>query len=150
MSWREDAACKGMTDLFFAGDSERPEAAARREAEAARLCDICPVRGECQGEAERFEVWGFWAGESEVDRALRGVFPRETGWPGHRREDVVRVMSGVLGGVPRSSARKYLVGSESHAPARFGDGPGFSWGWADEGEGRVTPLGWRERRARVR
>ena len=70
--WRSRANCKGGTKLFFAKKAERPQARARREAKAQRLCDACEVQVECRGFARDHREYGFWAGESEEDRHLLG------------------------------------------------------------------------------
>jgi WhiB family redox-sensing transcriptional regulator len=70
--WREHAACKGRTRLFFAPKAERPQARARREAQANRLCASCPVRTPCRNYARSKHEYGFWGGESEEDRHLAG------------------------------------------------------------------------------
>ncbi|WP_420450752.1 WhiB family transcriptional regulator [Ilumatobacter sp.] len=72
LSWREDAACKGETRLFFAPKAERPQARARRETKAQRLCDECPVARPCRAFARDHREYGYWAGESEEDRHLAG------------------------------------------------------------------------------
>ena len=71
-NWRDQANCKGNTALFFAKKAERPQARARREAKAQRLCDACEVRQACQSFARDHREYGFWAGESEEDRHLLG------------------------------------------------------------------------------
>lgn len=71
-NWRDRANCKGSTTLFFAKKAERPQARARREAKAQRLCDECGVQPECRGFARDQREYGFWAGESEEDRHLLG------------------------------------------------------------------------------
>jgi len=71
-NWRLDAACKGHTDLFFPRRAERPQARERREAKAARLCDECPAREQCQHFARVHREYGYWGGESEEDRHLAG------------------------------------------------------------------------------
>lgn len=70
--WRDAAACKTHTRLFFAPKAERPQARARREAKAQRLCDECPVVSPCREFARTNREYGFWAGESEEDRHLLG------------------------------------------------------------------------------
>ena len=70
--WRDRANCKGDTKLFFAKKAERPQARARREAKAQRLCDECDVQVECRDFARGHREYGFWAGESEEDRHLLG------------------------------------------------------------------------------
>jgi WhiB family redox-sensing transcriptional regulator len=70
--WRDRANCKGQLALFFPKKAERPEARARREAKAKRLCDTCDVIAECRAWARRNREYGYWAGESEEDRHLLG------------------------------------------------------------------------------
>jgi len=71
-AWREFANCSGRTPLFFPPKAERPQARARREAKADRLCEQCPVRMPCQQFARENHEYGFWAGESEEERHLAG------------------------------------------------------------------------------
>lgn len=70
--WMDEANCKGRTSLFFPPKAERPQARARREARARRLCMSCPVLDECRTFARNHHEYGFWAGESEEDRHLAG------------------------------------------------------------------------------
>ncbi|MEZ5257700.1 MAG: WhiB family transcriptional regulator [Ilumatobacteraceae bacterium] len=63
-AWREQANCSGRTFLFFAPKAERPQARARREAKAARLCNACEAREECRQFARENHEFGFWGGES--------------------------------------------------------------------------------------
>lgn len=70
--WQVDAACTGRTRLFFPPRAERPQARARREAKAQKLCDSCPVQAPCRDHARNHHEYGFWAGESEEDRHLAG------------------------------------------------------------------------------
>ena len=70
--WREHAVCKGRTKLFFPPKAERPQARARREAQANLLCTGCPVRTPCQEFARDNHEYGFWGGESEEDRHMMG------------------------------------------------------------------------------
>ncbi len=72
VDWREFAVCKGQLKLFFAPKAERPQARARREAKAKRLCDVCPVQPQCRQFARENREYGYWAGESEEDRHLAG------------------------------------------------------------------------------
>lgn len=70
--WREHAACKGRTELFFPPKAERPQARARREAQADLLCTSCPVRIPCRRYARENREYGYWGGESEEDRHVAG------------------------------------------------------------------------------
>jgi WhiB family transcriptional regulator, redox-sensing transcriptional regulator len=72
VDWREFASCKGRTALFFPPKAERPQARARREAKALRLCTSCPVVEPCRAFARTNREYGYWAGESEEDRHLAG------------------------------------------------------------------------------
>lgn len=71
-TWRNQAACKGRTTLFFPRRAERPEARARREARAAALCVNCPVLAPCRDHARSHHEYGYWGGESEETRHLLG------------------------------------------------------------------------------
>lgn len=70
--WMDDANCKGNTQLFFPPRAERPQARARREARANRLCSQCSVLSDCREFARQNHEYGFWAGESEEDRHVAG------------------------------------------------------------------------------
>jgi WhiB family transcriptional regulator, redox-sensing transcriptional regulator len=70
--WRDLAVCTGQTVLFFPRKAERPQARARREAKANKLCTSCPVQPQCLDFARQNHEYGFWAGESEEERHLAG------------------------------------------------------------------------------
>jgi WhiB family redox-sensing transcriptional regulator len=70
--WRVLAMCKGQMTIFFAKKAERPQARARREAKASKLCSSCPVQRQCLTFSRENRAYGFWAGESEEDRHLAG------------------------------------------------------------------------------
>jgi WhiB family redox-sensing transcriptional regulator len=74
-NWMAEAACRGRTELFFPPAGERPQARVRREAEARKLCEGCPVEGICRGYARVHREHGFWGGESEDERILAGYVP---------------------------------------------------------------------------
>jgi len=64
----ENAACRGMTDLFLADEPSM--------AKCRSVCDSCPVRTECRRVVDRLEgdsvvLAGVWAGEDFVQRAQR-------------------------------------------------------------------------------
>jgi len=71
-AWMDAANCKGRTRLFFPPKAERPQARARREARARKLCMACPVLAECRAFARDNHEYGYWAGESEEERHLAG------------------------------------------------------------------------------
>lgn len=70
--WREHAACVGQTQLFFPKVAERPQARARREAKAAKLCQECDARLPCRDYAREHHEFGFWGGENEEERTRAG------------------------------------------------------------------------------
>lgn len=70
--WKNRAVCAGRTNLFFPPRAERPQARARRERHARRLCATCPVLVQCQDFARTNREYGFWGGESEEERHLAG------------------------------------------------------------------------------
>lgn len=69
VTWKERAACRGRTDLFF---SESPA----KVAAAQWICKHCPVFDECAA-ASVDEQHGVWAGVNKSDRANRqpGALP---------------------------------------------------------------------------
>ena len=70
--WMRDAACKGLTHLFFPSPAERPQARERREATARQVCRGCPVNATCREFARSQHEYGFWGGESEDERHAAG------------------------------------------------------------------------------
>lgn len=70
--WREQSKCSGRHRLFFAPNSERPQARIRREAKANTLCKCCPVQIDCREFARTNHEYGFWGGENEEQRHLAG------------------------------------------------------------------------------
>ncbi len=70
--WQDFAVCKGQLSLFFARKAERPQARARREAKASKLCAVCPVQSYCLEFSRENREYGYWAGESEEERHLAG------------------------------------------------------------------------------
>lgn len=77
-SWTDHANCKGHVELFFSPPGEQPRQRERREVQAAQLCLGCPVIDACRSWAREHRESGFWAGETEEDRALAGYAPRAT------------------------------------------------------------------------
>jgi WhiB family redox-sensing transcriptional regulator len=70
--WMREAACKGLTHLFFPSPAERPQARERREAAARQVCRSCPVYITCRDFARAQHEYGFWGGESEDERHAAG------------------------------------------------------------------------------
>lgn len=87
--WMTRGSCRGKTHVFFAPHAERPQARARREAQARVICGGCPVLGDCRAYARLHREYGFWGGESEEDRASAGY---AVPWPvgvNRRRQQAV-------------------------------------------------------------
>lgn len=70
--WMREAACKGLTHLFFPSPAERPQARERREAAARIVCSGCTVRHDCRVFARDNHEYGLWGGESEDERHSAG------------------------------------------------------------------------------
>lgn len=70
--WMADAACKGLSHLFFPIPAERPQARLRREAMARMVCSECDVATTCRDFARVNHEYGYWGGESEDDRHAAG------------------------------------------------------------------------------
>ena len=69
-AWRSMAACRGMdTAIFYHPEHERAPTRHRREWEAKRICQACPVVGACLAWAlETREPYGIWGGTSVEER----------------------------------------------------------------------------------
>jgi WhiB family redox-sensing transcriptional regulator len=64
--WRQRAACRGQnTDQFY-----RSKEALRPPPEIQRICDGCPVRGDCLLWAIERREQGIWGGTTEVQRRV--------------------------------------------------------------------------------
>ena len=72
LSWQDRAICKNKSDLFFGSYNERTTAKIKREQEAKKLCDVCPVLTQCRTHARTHSEYGFWGGESEEERYTSG------------------------------------------------------------------------------
>jgi WhiB family transcriptional regulator, redox-sensing transcriptional regulator len=70
--WMNDAACRGLTHLFFPPPAERPQARERREATARDVCGGCQVNSTCRSFARANHEYGYWGGESEDERHAAG------------------------------------------------------------------------------
>ena len=68
MRWVHRAACQGQGHLFFAPDHEDAEHRETREAQAKRICWVCPVFSKCR-DFGFSQDYGLWGGLSERDRA---------------------------------------------------------------------------------
>jgi WhiB family redox-sensing transcriptional regulator len=70
-AWHRQAACRGMDDEVFFGQSDTgsPSLTQKQVAEAKLICDRCPVFREClQHSLEQRECYGVWAGTSRRTR----------------------------------------------------------------------------------
>jgi WhiB family redox-sensing transcriptional regulator len=70
--WMNNAACRGLTDVFFPPAAERPQARERREDMARTVCESCTVLTTCKEFARDHHEYGFWGGESEEQRHQAG------------------------------------------------------------------------------
>lgn len=70
--WMADAACRGLSHLFFPAPAERPQARERREATARTVCTSCAVAAPCRDYARQNHEYGLWGGESEDERHAAG------------------------------------------------------------------------------
>lgn len=71
-AWMRDAACTGLSHLFFPAAAERPQSRERREATARMVCADCAVRLTCRDHARTHHEYGLWGGESEDERHEAG------------------------------------------------------------------------------
>lgn len=70
--WMKQAACKGLSHLFFPAPAERPQARDRREGTAKSVCAQCTVALACRQFARTQHEYGLWGGESEDERHAAG------------------------------------------------------------------------------
>lgn len=61
-SWEKDAACRGLTHMFFPANGQEKLAQ-----HAKAVCEGCPVRREC-ARASGDELYGVWAGTTVEER----------------------------------------------------------------------------------
>jgi WhiB family redox-sensing transcriptional regulator len=81
MTWFDDAACKGQTDLFFIDEGGS-------YAQALELCATCPVVDECALYAvSTRQRYGVWGGLTPKQRGL-GRSPITECPHGHLYDDV--------------------------------------------------------------
>jgi hypothetical protein len=66
--WRLDAACAGRGDLFWPPDPISTTKRLQLRAEAALVCESCPVREPCAAYAAEHQCIGLWAGQWRADR----------------------------------------------------------------------------------
>ena len=67
-TWISKAKCKGLTHIFFASYSERPQTKLQREDRAKSICTTCSAVDECRRFGRDNCEIGVWGGETEEDR----------------------------------------------------------------------------------
>ncbi len=67
-----DAACRGLSEVFFPTPAERPQARQGREQMAQTICATCEVILTCRDFARNHHEYGYWGGESEEQRHQAG------------------------------------------------------------------------------
>lgn len=73
LSWRDQAKCVGMGDLFYPPpSSENSKMRTKRERSAIAVCKTCPVMLQCRNYARSHDELGIWGGETEKERWLGG------------------------------------------------------------------------------
>lgn len=73
-NWRNEAACRDDTDLFFPVGPAGP--AVRRVDEVKRICRTCPVQAQCLAWApDHGDRWGM--GREHGRRAARHLAPNQ-------------------------------------------------------------------------
>ena len=72
VDWMTNAACKGLTELFYEPHNEKKGARDKRETAARAVCKTCPVAIECREFARRNGEYGIWGDELEIDRYRAG------------------------------------------------------------------------------
>lgn len=78
MTWRDEAACRGMsTDIWYPPQGTNATA-------AKQICARCPVRAQCETEG-RDEPRGVWGGKSPTERGGHSLHNRGEA---HRLHDV--------------------------------------------------------------
>ena len=87
--WMTQAACKGLTDLFYEPHNEKKGARLRREAAARTICKTCPVAIECKEYARRNGEYGIWGDELEIDR-WRGGYIKDVWMRRRLRAETIR------------------------------------------------------------
>lgn len=66
LSWRAEAACRGLGPALFHPPPGTTTAAATAEAKA--VCAACPVRADCLDHALAHDETGIWGGTTQRDR----------------------------------------------------------------------------------
>ena len=75
MSWREDATCKELPDIFFYPPLFKSERTAPEHTYywmGKMACHWCPVRSECEAEGKE-EEFGLWGGKTPKERLGKDV-----------------------------------------------------------------------------
>lgn len=64
---KQQAACRGKTDLFFTA-VPRTVVVLAKEREALKLCSTCPIQRQCLDWGLKHELHGIWGGTTERAR----------------------------------------------------------------------------------
>jgi len=71
--WMENAACLGLTNIFFPAIAERPQTRERREEMARSVCMDCSVLETCRTFARENHEYGFWGENLKKNGTLRVI-----------------------------------------------------------------------------
>jgi WhiB family redox-sensing transcriptional regulator len=71
--WMDFAVCRGNSHLFFPPTNVTGRARVKLNKEALKLCAVCPVVEPCRDYGIRTGSAGIWGGETEEQRAERGL-----------------------------------------------------------------------------
>ena len=71
--WMDFAVCRGKSHLFFPPTSVTGRARAKLNKEALKICAVCPVIEPCRQYGIETQSSGIWGGETEEQRAERGL-----------------------------------------------------------------------------
>lgn len=99
--WVADAACRGLTDVFFGPEKETTAQRIARQREAKAVCRSCPVRQECLDAAIVNYEKGIWGGMSDHERK---VYRRQ-----RRQEIKEKVIAHQAGPVERATPSWQIV-----------------------------------------
>lgn len=86
--WTRQAACHGLTTLFFPRRNESGAQRDAREAQAVAICATCPVRPQCElQQADEAVYGGVWGGKTPGATLAPIAHGTEKGYRQHYRRD---------------------------------------------------------------
>jgi WhiB family transcriptional regulator, redox-sensing transcriptional regulator len=113
--WQYDGLCRSIDpEVFFPPDSERGPVRQRRELQAKKYCEQCPVLARCREHALSVqEPYGVWGGLTprERDRILHEPGQHDPGLPEPRRREAG------MGETAHPAAAAYATGGLSSTVA---------------------------------